>query len=191
MDEAIGMRNPRLGALTLLILAAAATRLMPHPPNMTSVTALSLFGGAYFARRSLAFAVPLLALLASDLVLGLYPHMAVQYLAFALIICIGFALQRRRRPLPIAAAVLASSLTFFVITNLGVWLFDALYPKTLSGLAACYIAALPFLRNTLFGDALYSAILFGGFHLLEQRFETLRDRPAALGAVPAAPLASS
>src|ERR1700749_4672414 len=98
MDKVIGMRNPRLGALTLLILAAAATRLMPHPPNMSSVAALSLFGGAYFARRWLAFAVPLLALLASDLVLGFYPHMAVQYLSFAVIICIGFALQGRRSP---------------------------------------------------------------------------------------------
>jgi hypothetical protein len=190
MDKAIGMRNPRLGALTLLIFAAAATRLMPHPPNMTSVAALSLFGGAYFARRWLAFAVPLLALLASDLVLGLYPHMAVQYLSFAVIICIGFGLQRRRSPLPIAAAVILSSMTFFALTNLGVWLFDGLYPKTLSGLAACYIAALPFLRNTLFGDALYTAILFGGFHLLERRFETLRDRPPALGSARAAPLAS-
>jgi hypothetical protein len=177
------MGNPRLGTLTVLILAAAATRLLPHPPNLTSVTALALFGGAYFSKRWLAFVVPLLALLGSDLILGFYPHMEIQYLSFALIICIGFALQRRRSVARIAAAALISSVTFFVITNLGVWAFSTIYPRTLSGLLACYVAAIPFFRNTLLGDATYTALLFGGFHLLEQRFVALIDRPLALGSV--------
>lgn len=184
MDKAIDMFNPRLNTLITMIVAAAATRLIPHPPNLTSVTALALFGGAYFSNRWLAFLVPLAALLGSDLILGFYPHVEVQYLSFALIICIGFMLQRQRTAKRIAAAVLISSLVFFIITNFGVWAFSSLYPKTLAGLVACYIAAIPFFRNALVGDLLYAAILFGGFRLLESRFAALRVRPVAIGALP-------
>jgi hypothetical protein len=186
-----GMQNPRLGALTLLIVAAAATRLIPHPPNTTSVAALALFAGAYFSSRWLAFLVPLLALFASDLVLGVYPHMEVQYLSFAVIICIGFLLQRRRTFGPIAAAALASSVTFFVLTNLGVWAFDGMYPRTLPGLLSCFVAALPFFRNTLLGDVFYTAVLFGGFHILERHFPVLRAPVTLEAARPAASATST
>lgn len=174
------MRTPRSSALILLILAAAATRLLPHPPNLTSVTALALFGGAYFPRRWLAFAVPLLALFGSDLILGFYPGMEVQYLSFAVVICIGLALRRRRSFARITTAAVASSMSFFAITNFGVWQLGTMYPKTLAGLGACFLAAVPFFRNTLVGDLFYSALLFGGFQLLEQRFAALRERPLEL-----------
>ena len=169
------MRGTRLSALILLTAAAAATRLLPHPPNMTSVTALALFGGAYFARPWLAFTLPLLALLGSDLILGFYPTMEVQYLGFALIIGIGLTLRRRRSFARVTAAALASAVCFFVITNFGVWALGAIYPHTLGGLEGCFIAALPFFRNMLVGDLFYTAILFGGFHLLELRFTALRE----------------
>jgi len=183
------MLNPRLGTLILIILAAAATRLLPHPPNMTSMTALALFGGAYFSDRRLAFAVPLITLFLSDLALGLYwswsimavqSHMEVQYLAFALIVALGFTLQQRRTPLRIGGTMLLASVGFFIITNFGEWAFQPLYPKTLDGLIACYAAAIPFFRNSLVGDLVYTAILFGGFHLLESRFVVLRAPPVAM-----------
>ena len=177
------MRSPRLTTLIMMIVAAAATRLIPHPPNLTSVTALALFGGAYFANRSLAFVVPLIALLVSDLILGFYQHMEVPYLSFVLIVCIGLQLQKRRTAPRIAGAALLSALVFFIVTNLGVWAFDSLYPKTFPGLVACYVAALPFFRNMLLGDLMYTAILFGGFRLLESRFAALRE-PAGVIAAP-------
>jgi len=73
-----------------------------------------------------------------------------------------------------AGAALAGSVLFFLITNFGVWWFQSLYPHTLDGLIACYVAAIPFFRNTLLGDLLYTAVLFGGFALLEMRFSALR-----------------
>jgi hypothetical protein len=169
------MLKPRLLVLISMILLAAATRLIPHPPNMTSLTAVALFGGAYFSDKRLAFAVPLIALFLSDLVLGFYHHMEVVYLSFALIVTIGLWLQSHRTALPIAGAALVSSVLFFALTNFGVWAFDALYPKTLGGLIACYVAAIPFFQNTLIGDLLYTAVLFGGFALLENRVPALRD----------------
>ena len=61
------MFRPRLAALISIVMAAALSRLIPHPPNMTSVAAVALFGGAYFSDRRLAFLVPLAALFLSDL----------------------------------------------------------------------------------------------------------------------------
>src|SRR5437764_4391823 len=169
------MLRTRLAALTAIILAAALSRLIPHPPNMTSVTAVALFGGAYFPDRRLAFLVPLAALFLSDLVLGFYHHMEIVYASFALIVCIGLWLQKNRSALHIAGAALASSVLFFVLTNFGVWAFGSLYPMTLDGLIACYVAAIPFFRNMLLGDVLYTVLLFGGFALLERRFSMLHE----------------
>ena len=180
------MLNPRVGTLGLIVLAAAATRLLPHPPNLTAMTALALFGGACFADRRLAIAVPMLALLVSDIALGLFwswsfkavqPHMWIQYLAFMLIVGMGFLLSHKRGVVRVGLVTLAASCVFFLITNFGEWVFQPWYPKTAEGLASSYIAAIPFFRNALIGDLLYSALLFGGFHLLEDRFAALR-RPA-------------
>jgi len=157
-----------------MILAAAASRLIPHPPNMTAVTAMALFGGAMLADRRLAFAVPLCALFLSDLLLGFHDQMFVVYGSFALIVCFGLWLQKHGSPATIAGAAIVSSLLFFATTNFGVWALDRMYPHTLAGLIACYTAALPFLRNTLAGDLFYVLILFGGFALLERQFPKLQ-----------------
>ncbi|MGQ0741991.1 MAG: DUF6580 family putative transport protein [Alphaproteobacteria bacterium] len=170
------MLRSRFAVLVIVILAAALSRLIPHPPNLTSVTAVALFAGAYFTDKRLAFLVPLAALFVSDLILGFYGHMEVVYLSFALIVCVGLLLQKRRSVATVGGAAVASSLLFFVITNFGVWLFDGMYPQTWEGLVACYVAALPFFQNMLMGDLFYTALLFGGFALVEQRFSALRKR---------------
>jgi hypothetical protein len=157
-----------------MILAAAASRLLPHPPNLTSVSAVALFGGAMLADWKLAFLVPLGALFAGDLVLGFHDQMPVVYGSFALIVCLGLWLQRRRSPANIAGAAIASSLLFFITTNFGVWALDGMYPHNAAGLLACYTAALPFLRNMLEGDLLYTLVLFGGVALLERQFPLFR-----------------
>ena len=56
-----------------------------------------------------------------------------------------------------------SSLIFFIITNLGVWVSGYMYPMNVNGLIMCYIAALPFYKGTLLGFIFYSSFLFGAF----------------------------
>jgi hypothetical protein len=107
--------------------------------------------------------------------------MEVQYLSFALIVWIGLWLGKDRSVLRIAAAALTSSVLFFLLTNFGVWAFSSLYERTLDGLITCYVAAIPFFRNTFQGDVLYTLILFGGFALLERRFSVLRESPVRSG----------
>jgi hypothetical protein len=172
------MITPRLLTLVAMILAAAASRLVPHPPNFAPIGAMALFGGACFADKRLAFAVPLAAMALSDLALGFYNQTPWVYGSFALIVCVGFRLRQRRKPLSIAAAALASSILFYVVTNFGVWLTAALYPRTAAGLVTCYVAAIPFFRNTLLGDVVYSAALFGGLALAQKRFAVLRESTA-------------
>jgi hypothetical protein len=170
------MNTQRALTLCLIIAAAAASRLLPHPENVTPVAALALFAGAHFERRSLALLVPLAAMLLSDMVLGFHATQWAVYLGVALMCCIGFLLRTRRGAAPVALACLAGSVVFFVVSNVGVWLTGGLYAPTLEGLVACFVAAIPFFTNTLLGDAFYAALLFGGFALAERRYGWLAPR---------------
>jgi hypothetical protein len=160
----------------VLIVLAAASRLLPHPPNFAPVAAIGLYAGAHTSRRA-GWIVPFAALLLSDLVLGFYHPVAMvaNYLAFAACLGLGAGWLAQGRSLRrVASAVVASSLAFFIVSNFGMWA-SGYYPRTWQGLAECYTAALPFFRNTLASDALYSAALFGGHALLARYFA----RPAA------------
>src|SRR5260221_2294029 len=116
----------RLIALLSAIIVAAGLRLVPHPPNFSPIDAMALFSGAYLGRRALAFVAPLGALLLSDVVLGFYHGQATVYFTVAVIVMIGMVALTRRSALRVGAAAIASSITFFVITNLGVWLFSGI-----------------------------------------------------------------
>ncbi len=169
------MLRARMSVLVGMILFTAATRLLPHPPNFTPVMAMALFGGAYLTSNRAAFAVPLLAMLLSDLLIGLHNLLPVVYFCILLTTCIGLLLRSRKSLVAVTAAALGSSVLFFVITNFGVWYSGAIYPKSAEGLIACYVAAIPFFQNTLFGTLGYSAILFGGFYLAERLFPILKE----------------
>ncbi len=166
------MNKERLTALCLIILAAALSRVLPHPHNVAPIAAIALFSGAHFERKWMAFALPLLAMLVSDAVIGFYPEIWVTYLAFSLVVCLGLVLARNKGVLQVACATLAGSVTFFLITNFAP--FYTLYPHTMDGIAQSYAMALPFFRNTLLGDAFYVTILFGGFALMQRKFSRLQ-----------------
>jgi hypothetical protein len=144
-----------------LIAAAMLLRLAPHPPNFQPIDALALFGGAVLPGWW-AFAVPLGAVALSDAALGFYgAGMIWVYAAYLVIVVVGrAALRRRRSPLGVAGGALASAVIFYAITNFGEWT-GPLYPHTLGGLAASYIAAIPFFRNTVLSDVGYTLALFG------------------------------
>ena len=149
----------------VLILFAALCRALPHPFNVTPIGAIGLFAGAKLPGR-IAWAVPLVALLAGDLFLGFYDSvvMAGVYLGMALSAVIGRALLRKERSLArFAGAVGGASLTFFLVSNFGVWLASGHggYPHTWAGLIECYAMGIPFLWRTLLGDGLYTCVLFG------------------------------
>jgi hypothetical protein len=142
-----------------LILMGAVLRVAPHPWNFAPIGAMALFGGAVLP-RGVGAAVPLAALALSDAVLGFYPGFVWVYGSFVLIGLLGLTLRRRRTVARIVAASLASSVLFFLITNFGEWL-GPLYPHGLNGLWASYLAGIPFFRNTVASDLIYSLAFFG------------------------------
>jgi hypothetical protein len=184
------MLNKRFLVILGITLSAAAMRLVPHPPNVTPIAAMALFGGVHFANKRTALLIPLAAMYLSDLALGFFFYdfgwfhgfMPFVYAGFVVTVCLGFLVRRRLTLLTVAGAALMGSVLFFIVTNFGVWLVSNLYPKTLVGLFSCYVAAIPFFRNTLAGDAVYTLVLFGGFALAQRYLPILRAEPAAMPA---------
>lgn len=168
--------HPRAALIAGIVLAAAALRIVPHPMNFAPIGALALFGGAYFSSKRAAVAVPLLSLVAGDIFIGFHRLSFFVYASFLVSVAIGFWLRRGKSASRIGIATLAGAIQFFLVTNFAVWATSiASYPKNLGGLAACYIAGLPFFWNTLAGDAFYVTLLFGVMALAEKRFPVLRE----------------
>ena len=154
-----------------LVASSVVVRFIPHLWNFTPVLGAALFCGAVFP-RPWAFAVPVAAMLAGDLLLGVEPINLYGWIAVALSAGLGDLLRNRRRAGTVAAASVAASTLFFLISNFGVWMLGhdaAWYPPTFQGLTACYAAGIPFYRNALAGDLLYTAILFGSYGLFMRR----------------------
>ena len=155
------------------ILVALAFRLVPHPWNVTPLGAMFLFGGANIRSKPASLLVPLTALVISDVAVTAFLYggqyswfQPFNWAAFLCVGMIGWLLRPNQGVWRVAGAAVAGSVTFFVISNFGVWAQGHLYTPDLKGLIDCYIAAIPFFRNTLLGDLGYTAILFGGYHLL-------------------------
>lgn len=164
--------SPRFIFIAVLILVAALSRLLPHPPNFTPVAAIALFGGAYLSKR-FAFIIPIVAMLIADLFIGFHDTMWAVYLSLCFITLIGIGLASRVKLVTIIGSALASSVLFFIVTNFAVWMGSIYYSQDLTGLMACYISAIPFFNYTVAGDLLYSGVLFGGLYLASLKFPKL------------------
>ncbi len=145
-----------------LLAVTVASRVIPHPWNFTPMIAIALFAGARLERAWLAALAVLACLALGDVAVGVFPYsgMAWVYAPMLAIALLGRTLVTRRTLPATLVAALGAGALFFVVSNFGVWL-GALYPHTPAGLADCYVAALPFYRNQIVGDLLFTAALFG------------------------------
>jgi hypothetical protein len=156
-----------------LILLAALSRLLPHPMNFAPITALALFGAVYLDKKH-AFLVPLAAMLVSDYFIGFYGGIEWVYGSFAAIGLIGLWLRNHRGIAQTVGATLAGSILFFIMTNFGAWIsLQVTYPRSFAGLIECYVAAIPFFRNTLAGDIFYVGAMFGVYELVKKYLPAL------------------
>lgn len=161
--------------ITIMIIAASASRLIPHPPNFSPIAAIALFGGTYYGDKKLSFIIPFLAMFVSDLYLGFHRLLPVVYVSFAIIVFIGFKLREKKSPSNIGLAAVAGSLTFFLITNFAVWIIGNYYPRTIDGLITCYISAIPFFQNSLISNLIYTTLLFGSYELIKKYVPNLTE----------------
>ncbi|MDO8514839.1 MAG: hypothetical protein Q7S50_04845 [bacterium] len=160
-------RNHILLAAGALVCFGIMVRLLPHLPNATPITAIAFAGSIYLGKRW-SMLLPLCALFLSDMFIGFYDWkiMASVYGSFALIGCWSWMSRKYSGVLPVFLSVIASSLFFFLITNAAVWLFSPWYEKSIFGLLYSYELGIPFLRNMLTGDIVYTASLLGAFELM-------------------------
>ncbi|OFV99698.1 MAG: hypothetical protein A3F68_02200 [Acidobacteria bacterium RIFCSPLOWO2_12_FULL_54_10] len=160
--------DPAEGRLALwMTTMGALARLIPHPANFTPVGSLSLFAGSRLAGWQ-AYFIPLLLMAVTDPIIGYAYGFAAYsattpfiYASFLVNVWIGQRLLRNVNFLRLGSVVMLASLQFFLLTNAGVWLTSGMYPQSISGLLACYAAAIPFYGRTLAGDLLFAAAFFG------------------------------
>jgi len=151
----------------LLVLLGALSRLVPHPPNFVAMGAIGLYAGARLPRRW-AWAVPIAAMLFSDLVIDwgtgrraiTFVRIAV-YGSFALMVFAGRRFAGNARAGRLAALSAGGAVFFFLITNFAVWASMRTHPPTPAGLATAYVLAIPWFWNTLAAEVTGTAVLFG------------------------------
>tara|TARA_B100000131_G_C18010469_1_gene570273 strand:- start:405 stop:905 length:501 start_codon:yes stop_codon:yes gene_type:complete len=148
-----------------IIIFAALSRLIPHPPNFTPIIAMCLFGGAYLKNYRLSILIILSVMILSDFILGFHKIVPWVYMAMILITLIGVILRKNINMINCILSFFSASLVFFFISNLGVWFIG--YEKSISGFVNCYIMAIPFLHNTLISTFMYGIIMFGGYKILK------------------------
>ena len=153
---------------SILIFFATLMRLLPHPANFTPMGATALFGGVHLQKRY-ALIIPMMALILSDMFIGfdsLESRLAV-YGSFLLIGLLGLWARNHQSFGTIAGAAIAGPIIFFLITNFVFLYPPTLYPHTIEGMLQSYHNALPFLRNMMIGDLVYTGLLFGTYELAQ------------------------
>ena len=176
-------------AAYLLLLVAVLSRLLPHAGwfNFTAVGGALLYFGARRSWREML--APLAALVATDYVLTVYTyHYSFNWQSYLptwawylAAMALGQILLRSRTTvLRVAAGALLGPTSFFVLSNYAVWAGSGMYPRTLGGLGACFMAAVPFYRNDLISTAIVAGAAFG-LPVLVRRMNWVHGQPALAG----------
>lgn len=160
----------------LFVLLAIAVRflpfagplnVLPHAWHFTPVAASLLFFGARGSRRQMW--VPLVLFAVADVVLTKFIYgyaitwdQFVTFAWYAAILWLGTGLRKKSGVVRVIGAALASSVSFFLVSNFAVWAaWPLMYPRGVHGLMMSYAAGLPFFRGTVESDLLFSAAFFG------------------------------
>lgn len=172
MKKNINIDQDRFGIV--LIIIGILSRLIPHIPNVNPLISISLITGRNFS-RFMALSILFFTMVISDIGLALLFGYSIfgywtlfTYTGFIAITFIGSKLKYSSKALPIY--IFFSSFGFWVWTNFGVWLTSGMYSRTLIGLANCYIAALPFLSNSLLGDMVWGIFILIILSLMKSKF---------------------
>ena len=149
-----------------VLIALSASRFIPHPPNFTSLLALSFYIPAIFGIRFIPIVI--LALFFTDLIIGLHSTM---FFTIGSVALIGLISKIFNQSILLRLfGALTGAVIFFVLTNFGVWASGS-YGYTLNGLISCYLLAIPF-----FGYSIISTIIFSSIIETVYKFSNLKER---------------
>lgn len=173
------MKNKELLILFIVLCGVAISRLAMPWVNFSPIGAVALMGGAFIGRKALAFALPLLSLFLSDLVLSQVSPIYSGYLfstsfllvyaAFALTVIIGIRISKKLNFLGVLGGSVLAVALFFVLTNFGAWIANPVYPQNVAGLMTAMGAGVPFIKNALLSQVLFSSVLYFGWQWSTKR----------------------
>jgi len=169
-------RNLLIAAV--LVVLAAILKVITYPNSFNPIIAIALFSGAVITDKKIAFAMPLLAMFAADLMLEIFNiapgfygiGQLGNYAALLFVTVLGFNL-KKINVINVAGFSIAASLLFFFLSNTNAFIFDSfhLYERSFKGWVDCIVAGLPFLKNRIPTDLIFSGLLFGGYIFLFRR----------------------
>ncbi|HEX2606493.1 MAG TPA: DUF6580 family putative transport protein [Flavisolibacter sp.] len=171
------LKKSVLLAFVLLIVVGSVCRVMGFAPQI----AMAVFGAVVIRDKRLALILPLVSMLLSDVLFqvlftyglkeygGFYEGQLTNYIVLALSGLVGFW-ARNMNWGRIAAVSVAAPTLFFFLSNFAVWIGGGglQRPKTFDGLLMTYADGIPFFRSGLAYTILFSALLFGGYFLLQR-----------------------
>lgn len=162
------MKKNTLLLILFLSVVVLCARLIPHAPNFSPLASIILFGSVYIKNKKYLI-LPFIALFISDIFLGFYSWqiMLSVYGSLALIMLIGQLVAKHKNTLNIISSSLLAGIIFFIVTNFSVWYFGNWYVADMTGLVASYAMAIPFFKNTIVSNLVYSGILFGVYETVQ------------------------
>ena len=148
-----------------IFLALAMSRFIPHPPNFTSLLALSFYVPVLFGLRYLP--VLLISFVITDLLIGY--HSGTHW-TWGSVLIIGLMSQYFSKNINLRlVGSLFGAFIFFLITNFGVWI-SGMYSLTVNGLIECYTLAIPFFTYSLISTILFSLLIETGYKIYKIKF---------------------
>ena len=148
-----------------IFLSLAASRFIPHPPNFTSLLALSFYVPVLFGLRYIP--VLLISFAITDLVIGY--HSGTHW-TWSSVLIIGLMSQYFSKNINLRlVGSFFGAFIFFLITNFGVWI-SGVYSLTVNGLIECYTLAIPFFTYSLISTILFSLLIETGYKIYKIKF---------------------
>jgi hypothetical protein len=171
------MKNQRyILAISAVLMAFAALRLLINIPNFSPIGAIALMGGALLFRNKLGLIITFGVLIISDFLMASVNSMYSEYLfsatmltvyfSFLVIFFLGKRLANNLRLTNVVLFSFLAAVVFFLVTNAASWMVYEFYPKTFSGLLMSYEAGLPFFRNTLVSQLVFSVAIYGVYYFV-------------------------
>lgn len=156
--------------ILILIISSVIllARFIPHAPNFSPLASIILFSTVYFNNKKLVI-IPFVTLLISDIFIGFY-HFGIMlsvYSSFFIIYLLGIYLKNNKNIINTLFVPIYSALLFFFVTNFAVWFFGNWYTHDLSGLLLSYTLAVPFFKNTLLSNIIYSYTFFTSYEIIQ------------------------
>tara|TARA_A100001011_G_C14106849_1_gene755199 strand:- start:456 stop:974 length:519 start_codon:yes stop_codon:yes gene_type:complete len=148
------VNNKQMALCFGIFLSLAATRFIPHPPNFTSLIALSFYVPVFLGLRFIPIVI--ISFAVTDLVIGY--HSGTHW-TWGSVLLIGLSSQFfTKNTLIRLTGVICGALIFFIITNFGVW-SSGMYGYTLQGLYTCFILAIPFFGYSIVSTLIFSSLI--------------------------------